>query len=83
MGICPYTRLFAACHVLLRLREPRHPSCALLLLSFYFFETFLKLVKASGVVVARLFQFFLFDGIYIAIYAALPVCQCAPFSCGE
>ena len=29
-GICPLPRLFAACHVLLRLREPRHPSCALL-----------------------------------------------------
>ena len=28
-GICPYTRLFAAYHVLLRLREPRHPPCAL------------------------------------------------------
>ena len=28
-GICPLPRLFAACHVLLRLREPRHPSCAL------------------------------------------------------
>ena len=29
-GICPYARLIAACHVLRRLREPRHPSCALL-----------------------------------------------------
>ena len=28
--ICSLARLFAACHVLLRLREPRHPSCALL-----------------------------------------------------
>ena len=28
-GICPWPRLIAACHVLLRLREPRHPSCAL------------------------------------------------------
>ena len=35
MGICPYARLIAACHVLLRLREPRHPSCALV--SFPFF----------------------------------------------
>ena len=37
MGICPSLRLFAACHVLLRLREPRHPPCALLSfrLSFY------------------------------------------------
>ena len=30
MGICPSPWLFAACHVLLRLREPRHPPCALL-----------------------------------------------------
>ena len=29
-GICPYARLIAACHVLRRLREPRHPSYALL-----------------------------------------------------
>ncbi len=29
MGICPLPRLFAACHVLLRLREPRHPPYAL------------------------------------------------------
>ena len=35
-GICPYARLFAACHVLLRLREPRHPSCALLSFPFFF-----------------------------------------------
>ena len=28
-GICPSPRLFAAYHVLLRLREPRHPPCAL------------------------------------------------------
>ena len=27
-GICPSPPLFAACHVLLRLREPRHPPCA-------------------------------------------------------
>ena len=27
--ICGYPRLFAACHVLRRLREPRHPPCAL------------------------------------------------------
>ncbi len=34
MGICPSPRLFAACHVLRRLREPRHPPCALLSVSF-------------------------------------------------
>ena len=33
-GICPSLRLFAACHVLLRLREPRHPPCALLSFRF-------------------------------------------------
>ena len=27
--ICSYTRLIAACHVLLRLQEPWHPPCAL------------------------------------------------------
>ena len=36
MGICPWARLFAACHVLLRLREPRHPSCALVSFLFSF-----------------------------------------------
>ncbi len=33
-GICPSPRLIAACHVLLRLREPRHPSCALISFPF-------------------------------------------------
>ena len=36
MGICPYARLIAAYHVLRRLREPRHPSCALLSFPFLF-----------------------------------------------
>ena len=35
-GICPSPRLFAACRVLLRLREPRHPPCALLSFPFSF-----------------------------------------------
>ena len=41
MSICLYTRLIAAYHVLLRLREPRHPSCALLSfpLTFILFRT--------------------------------------------
>ena len=40
-GMCPYTRLIAACHVLHRFREPRHPSCALLCFIFtvLFFTT--------------------------------------------
>ncbi len=35
-GICPSPRLIAACHVLLRLQEPRHPSCALFSFPFSF-----------------------------------------------
>ena len=35
MFICNSPQLFAAYHVLLRLREPRHPPCALL----YFLPT--------------------------------------------
>ena len=35
-GICPSPPLFAACHVLLRLREPRHPPYALLCFPFSF-----------------------------------------------
>ena len=37
-GICPSARNIAACRVLLRLREPRHPSCALLSFPFIFFS---------------------------------------------
>ena len=33
--ICTYPRLFAAYHVLHRLREPRHPPCALLFFCFF------------------------------------------------
>ena len=36
LSICLLARLIAACHVLLRLREPRHPSCALLSFPFSF-----------------------------------------------
>ena len=36
MSICLYARLIAAYHVLLRLREPRHPSCALLSFPYNF-----------------------------------------------
>ena len=35
-GICPLPWLIAACHVLRRLQEPRHPSCALLSFPFSF-----------------------------------------------
>ena len=35
--ICSSPRLIAACHVLLRLRQPRHPSCALVSFPWFFF----------------------------------------------
>ena len=38
-GICPSPRLFAACHVLRRLREPRHPPAAL---DFFSYAVILK-----------------------------------------
>ena len=58
-GICPLPRLFAACHVLLRLREPRHPSCALLSFPLAFkekspFYAFRLVVDTS---LARVFYF--------------------------
>ena len=40
--ICRSPQLFAACHVLLRLREPRHPPCALLR-SVLSFGTFVRI----------------------------------------
>ena len=36
MDICSSPRLFAACHVLLRLLMPRHSPCALISLTSYF-----------------------------------------------
>ena len=35
-AVCAYPRLFAAYHVLHRLREPRHPPCALARFPFLF-----------------------------------------------
>ena len=55
MGICPSSRLIAAYHVLLRLREPRHPLCALV--SFlYSFEILTSAASAASVLsVARVY----------------------------
>ena len=39
-GICPLTRLFAAYHVLLRLREPQASPVRPYLLSFFIFRLF-------------------------------------------
>ena len=54
-GICPSPRLFAACHVLLRLREPRHPPCALPHSVFSFLRSAegLMLITASGFTLRR------------------------------
>ena len=43
--ICSSPRLIAACHVLLRLRQPRHPSCALL--SFLYDLSIFQSVRTS------------------------------------
>ena len=43
--ICSYPQLFAAYHVLRRLREPRHPSCALL--SFLYDLSIFQSVRTS------------------------------------
>ena len=55
-GICPSPRLFAACHVLLRLREPRHPSCALLsfpcVFAFKIFQTLVFYVGLRNILAA-------------------------------
>ena len=47
MGICPSPRLFAACHVLLRLREPRHPPCALIYVPYIFLPGLIRLSSIS------------------------------------
>ena len=41
-AICASTRLFAACHVLRRRRDPRHPPCALLFFLHIFFLTHVR-----------------------------------------
>ncbi len=46
--VCDSPRIFAACRVLLRLQEPRHPPCALI----YFFSRFVLIIR--GVNVRRL-----------------------------
>ena len=48
-GICPSLRLFAACHVLLRLREPRHPPCALVSFRFILLAVLADLAVLNSV----------------------------------
>ena len=46
-GICPSPRLFAACHVLLRLREPQASPMRPSLLSFFLFAFLPTLLRCS------------------------------------
>ena len=84
MSICLYTRLIAACHVLRRLREPRHPSCALLsfpltllfspnshLVSLYYVAFSCEKAARELVIVLCYFVNLL------VISNLLPTCQCA------
>ena len=66
-GICPSPRLFAAYHVLLRLREPRHPPCALA-------DSVLSLKHVRQVYMPRLFQ--TADGLPLLREAAPPGARC-------
>ena len=89
-GICPCPRLIAACHVLLRLREPRHPSCALLSFpfseSFRLFDSLTSFFILSQLCVGKnpylgsscefaLLRFLL----RICSFFQFPICQCALF----
>ena len=58
-GICPSPRLIAACHVLLRLREPRHPPYALVSLFFSFIPYQAASVSIALLLYARLLFVFL------------------------
>ena len=63
--ICTYPKLIAAYHVLLRLREPRHPPCAL----FYLFSTIARFsIKPGGLhrkgLIYTISSFLLFPHLY-------------------
>ena len=66
MDICSSPQLFAAYHVLLRLQEPRHPSCAL----FSFPFTFRLFSHTASVYSMR-----------VNFQAAAPYRHCARFGC--
>ena len=48
MSICLSARLIAAYHVLRRLQEPRHPSCALFSFPFFLMMTLSFVLRARG-----------------------------------
>ena len=58
MDICSYPQLFAAYHVLRRLREPRHPSCALV--------TFLLFLGVLSALARRRTRFDLIQSVSLA-----------------
>ena len=94
MDICSYSRLFAACHVLLRLREPRHPSCALLSFPLTLPSLVFHSLADDALSLRRmhrrareLFLGLRFIDLFVFGIAAatrrslvcIPICQCAPF----
>ena len=58
MRICRSPQLFAACHVLLRLREPRHPPCALSKLRYAFTKAGSVHSRSPGSSLSRLVRCF-------------------------
>ena len=72
-GICPSPWLIAACHVLRRLQEPRHPSCALF--SFPFIVAFPTLVYRFELTAlpwlfsSRLARLLFFDSLDLLVFS--------------
>ena len=66
MLVCSSPRLFAACHVLLRLLMPRHPSCALCSLTTKIFLILMSFLR-------RILQFFVstFSALTKLLFACL------------
>ena len=93
--ICSSPQLIAACHVLRRLRKPRHPSCALLSFPF-FFSPFLNWFVLSRtclgppdiqvlpqmlVSFCKLLLLFLLDLLVYSVYLLLVFCLTRLSSC--
>ena len=82
-GICASPKLFAAYHVLLRLREPRHPPSALNLLSFltFYYVSFSTLdcpfgfSRVSFHTQSRLMYFKFCSFFRFLFFIAFPLCQ--------
>ena len=93
--ICSSPRLFAACHVLLRLREPRHPPCALHTFRFTVMHKvhivvlpkpfFYRRIATTALVVFLLSFYFVFSLLRpdLCQSESLPSCQCALSKSGE